>query len=35
MLLVDTPFETMKAYLEEVRAPRYAQADISFVTEPL
>ena len=35
MLLIDTPFETMKAYLEEVRAPRYAQADISFVTEPL
>ncbi|MDA0688772.1 MAG: START domain-containing protein [Proteobacteria bacterium] len=35
MLLVDTPFETMKAFLEEVRAPHYARASISFVTEPL
>lgn len=35
MLLVDTPFETMQSFLEEVRSPQYAQATISFVTEPL
>ena len=35
MLLVDTPFETMRAFLEEVRRPQYAQATVSFVSEPL
>lgn len=34
MLLVDTPFETMKAFLAEVRKPKYQDSIVSFVTEP-
>ncbi len=34
MLLVDTPFETMKSYLAEVVKPKYQATDVSFVTEP-
>jgi hypothetical protein len=34
MLLVDTPFETMKSYLAEVLKPKYQAANIAFVTEP-
>mgnify|MGYP005644075015 CR=1 FL=1 len=34
MLLVETPFETMKAFREEVTSPKYADAEFEFVTEP-
>jgi hypothetical protein len=34
MLLVDTPFETMKSFREEVTSPKYADAEFGFVTEP-
>ena len=34
MLLVETPFETMKAFREEVTSPKYADAEFGFVTEP-
>ena len=34
MLLVDTPFETMKSYLSEVVKPKYQSANIEFVSEP-
>ena len=34
MLLVETPFETMKAFREEVTSPKYAEAEFEFVTEP-
>jgi len=34
MLLVDTPFETMKAFREAVRDEKYAGAEIGFVKEP-
>lgn len=34
MLLVDTPFETMKSYLAEVIKPKYQSAKLSFVQEP-
>jgi hypothetical protein len=33
MLLVDTPFETMKSYLAEVVKPKYQAAQISFIQE--
>lgn len=33
MLLVDTPFETMKAFLSEVKKPKYANASYSFIVE--
>lgn len=33
MLLVDTPFETMKSYLAEVVKPKYQTAQISFIQE--
>ena len=33
MLLVDTPFETMKAFLTEVRTEKYRDAVVSFVRE--
>lgn len=33
MLLVDTPFETMKSYLSEVVNPRYAAAEFDFIEE--
>jgi hypothetical protein len=31
MLLVDTPFETMKSYMAEVVKPKYQTAQISFI----
>jgi hypothetical protein len=34
MLLVETPFETMKAFREEVTSSKYADAEFGFVTEP-
>ena len=34
MLLVDTPFETMKAFREEVTSTKYADAVFWFVKEP-
>lgn len=34
MLLVDTPFETMKSYLAEVVKPKYQASNIDFVKEP-
>lgn len=33
MLLVDTPFETMKSYLAEVRKPKYQSAETGFIKE--
>ena len=34
MLLVDTPFETLKAFVAEVRSSKYSNAEIGFVQEP-
>lgn len=34
MLLVDTPFVTMEAFIKEVRKPKYRDATVSFITEP-
>jgi len=34
MLLVDTPFQTMKSFVEEVRNPKYQNAKFEFVKEP-
>ncbi len=34
ILLVDAPFETMKSFVREVRKPKYAQAQLSFIQEP-
>ena len=34
MLLVDTPFETMKSYLSEVVKPKYQTTSLAFVVEP-
>lgn len=34
MLLVETPYETMKAFLAEARKDRYQQATVAFVVEP-
>lgn len=34
LLLVDAPFETMKSFVREVRSPKYAQAELSFIREP-
>ncbi len=34
ILLVDAPFETMKSFVNEVRKPKYAQAQLSFIKEP-
>ncbi|MDG2175531.1 MAG: START domain-containing protein [Gammaproteobacteria bacterium] len=34
MLLVETPFETMKAFRDEVTSPKYANTVFEFVTEP-
>ena len=33
LLLVDTPFETMKSYLAEVVKPKYQAAHIGFIKE--
>lgn len=33
MLLVDTPFETMKSYLAEVVKPKYQTAEIGFIQD--
>lgn len=33
-LLVDTPYETMKSFVAEVRKTKYRDAEVSFVTEP-
>lgn len=33
MLLVETPFVTMRAFLEEVVKPEYRNAEVSFITE--
>lgn len=34
MLLVDTPFETMKAFVAEVATPKYQNAAVGFIREP-
>jgi len=34
MLLVDTPFVTMEAFIQEVRKPKYRDAEVSFIREP-
>ena len=34
MLLVDTPFETMKAFIAEVVKPKYQNASVGFIKEP-
>lgn len=34
MLLVETPFETMKAFREAIRDEKYAGAEYGFITEP-
>ena len=34
MLLVDTPYETMKSFVAEVRKTKYRDAEVSFITEP-
>ena len=34
MLLVDTPFETMKSFVAEAVKPKYADAQLSFIQEP-
>ena len=34
MLLIEAPFETMKAFVAEVRNPKYQDAQLSFVQEP-
>lgn len=34
MLLVDTPFETMKAFVAEVAKPKYQNAAVGFIREP-
>ena len=31
MLLVDTPFETMKSFVAEIQKPRYRNALVSFI----
>jgi len=33
-LLIEAPFETMKAFVAEVRNPKYQDAQLSFVQEP-
>lgn len=33
MLLVDTPFETMRAFVDEVRNPKYRNAEVSFIRD--
>lgn len=34
MLLVDTPFQTMKAFKAEALEPKYADVSVPFITEP-
>jgi len=34
MLLVDTPYQTMKSFAAEVVKPRYQEASVNFVEEP-
>lgn len=34
MLLVDTPFETMKAFVAEIAKPKYQNAPVGFIREP-
>lgn len=33
-LLIDAPFETMNSFVDEVRNPKYADAQLSFIQEP-
>ena len=35
MLLIDAPFETMKSFVNEVRNPKYVDAQLSFIQEPV
>tara|TARA_B110000858_G_scaffold194805_1_gene249945 strand:+ start:3413 stop:4087 length:675 start_codon:yes stop_codon:yes gene_type:complete len=35
MLLVDAPFETMKSFVKKVRDPKYVDAELSFIMEPV
>lgn len=34
MLLIDAPFETMNSFVNEVRNPKYVDAQLSFIQEP-
>jgi len=34
MLLVDTPYETIKSFVEEAAKPKYQNAEVSFIVEP-
>ncbi len=34
MLLVDTPYQTMKSFVAEVRKTKYKDAEVSFIIEP-
>ena len=35
MLLLDAPFETMKSFVKKVRDPKYVDAKLSFIVEPV
>jgi len=34
MLLVDTPYETIKSFVAEAAKPKYQNAEVSFIVEP-
>lgn len=34
LLLVDTPFETLKSFIAEIAKPKYNNANIAFIQEP-
>ena len=34
MLLIDTPFKTMKAFVAEARKETYTEAEVTFIEEP-
>lgn len=34
MLLIDTPFQTMQSFMDEVRRPKYRDASVQFIVEP-
>ena len=34
LLLIDAPFETMASFVDEVRNPKYVDAQLSFIREP-
>lgn len=34
LLLVDTPFETLKSFVAEIAKPKYSEATVAFIQEP-